>query len=100
MKLVAEIVLPVHAQRLIQTRVRGRTYLPPKGKVDFGDLRRLVPISGEYGYDRGRPVDRYYIENFLISQADLIKGRVLEIGENAYTLADRPPLGGPIGMLV
>jgi SAM-dependent methyltransferase len=87
LKLVAGAVLPVHAQRLIQTRVRGRTYLPPKGKVDFGDLRRLAPISREYGYDRGRPVDRYYIENFLLSEADLIKGRVLEVGENTYTLA-------------
>ena len=52
----------------------------------FGDLRRLEPISRSYGYDRGRPIDRYYIENFLELEGGCIKGRVLEIGENTYTL--------------
>src|SRR5690348_8634455 len=35
------------------------------GRVNFGDLRRLKPISVVWGFDRGRPVDRYYIEQFL-----------------------------------
>lgn len=47
---------------------------------------RLRPYSKEFGYDRGGPVDRYYIENFLEQQASHIRGRVLEIGDNAYTL--------------
>jgi hypothetical protein len=42
LKLVIKAVLPVYAQRLIQTCVRGRPYLPAKGKVKFGDLRRLA----------------------------------------------------------
>jgi SAM-dependent methyltransferase len=58
---------------------------PPKNGVDFGDLRRLTPVSRNYGYDRGDPVDRYYIEKFLASQRDLISGTVLEISENTYT---------------
>jgi SAM-dependent methyltransferase len=53
--------------------------------VSFGCLRRLTPISREFGFDRGLPVDRYYIENFLARQADDILGRVLEIGDNSYT---------------
>jgi SAM-dependent methyltransferase len=54
-------------------------------RVDFGNLRRLDPVSAEFGYDRGRPVDRYYIERFLSARAGAIRGRVLEFGEPLYT---------------
>lgn len=37
--------------------------------------------------DRGRPIDRYYIENFLAENAGDVRGCVLEIGDNTYTLA-------------
>jgi glycosyltransferase involved in cell wall biosynthesis len=59
---------------------------PPLGKVAFGDLARLAPFCTEFGYTRGGPIDRYYIENFLRSEAQSIKNRVLEVGDNAYTL--------------
>jgi SAM-dependent methyltransferase len=58
---------------------------PPVGAVNFGDLRRVTPISRHFGYDRGSPVDRYYIENFLKKQEADIKGRALEIGDDSYT---------------
>jgi SAM-dependent methyltransferase len=58
---------------------------PGVGKVDFGDLKRVEPISRAWGYDRGRPVDRYYIENFLAEHADDIQGRTLEVGDDSYT---------------
>jgi SAM-dependent methyltransferase len=45
----------------------------------------LDPISATFGFERGQPIDRYYIENFLARQADDIRGRVLEIRENVYT---------------
>ncbi len=61
-------------------------FLPGEGKVDAGDFNRTTPFSTEFGYDRGGPVDRYYIENFLKNKEDLITGRVLEIGDNEYTL--------------
>ena len=51
----------------------------------FGDLRRLSPISPNFGWDRGTPIDRYYIEEFLARNAGDIRGRVLEIGDDAYT---------------
>jgi SAM-dependent methyltransferase len=47
--------------------------------------RQVTPISRYFGYDRGQPVDRYYIENFLAANAGDIRGRVLEIGDNSYT---------------
>ncbi|MGY2134536.1 glycosyltransferase [Hymenobacter sp. HD11105] len=61
-------------------------YCPAVGQVVLGDLARTSPLSTEFGYDRGGPVDRYYIEGFLQAHAPTIRGRVLEIGDNAYTL--------------
>ena len=58
---------------------------PPVGWVRFGDLRRLQPISSDYGNSRGLEIDRYYIEKFLAEHADDIHGRVLEIKHNTYT---------------
>jgi SAM-dependent methyltransferase len=46
----------------------------------------MEPFSKKFGYNRGGPIDRYYIENFLQENASCIKGRVLEIGDNEYTL--------------
>ena len=65
---------------------RAHTTVPPAvGRVRFGDFRRLEPLSRDFGYDRGLPVDRHYIEAFLAAHADDVRGRVLEIGDDAYT---------------
>lgn len=69
--------------RAARDRAGGR---PPLGKVNFGDLRRLEPIDADFGFGRGIPVDRHYIEGFLGRHAGDVKGRVLEIGDNTYTL--------------
>jgi SAM-dependent methyltransferase len=66
--------------------IRGRPYRIPKGAVRFGDLKRLSPISDIFGHDRGSPIDRYYIEAFLSQNASDIRGRVLEMDNNLYTL--------------
>jgi SAM-dependent methyltransferase len=64
---------------------KHRLQLQPTGTIDFGGLRRLIPVSRVFGLDRGLPIDRYYIEKFLSSYSDDIKGHVLEIGDNYYT---------------
>src|SRR5712671_6212909 len=64
---------------MTQQRILSR---PP---VRFGSFRRLTPISRLWGSDRGEPVDRYYIQNFLERHADDIHGRVLEFHNNSYT---------------
>lgn len=46
---------------------------------------RLSPFSRRFGYDRGVPIDRYYIESFLNNEAPAIRGHVLEIGGDEYT---------------
>jgi SAM-dependent methyltransferase len=53
--------------------------------VRFGSLRRVTPISDTFGYDRGLPIDRYYIERFLQEHSGTIRGRVLEVGDSTYT---------------
>ena len=45
----------------------------------------LEPIDDTYGMNRGTPVDRYYIEKFLESHKEQIRGTVMEIGDNTYT---------------
>lgn len=58
---------------------------PPVGTIDFGDLRRTDPISRDFGYSRGTPIDRVFIEAFLDQRRADIRGRVLEIGDDTYT---------------
>jgi SAM-dependent methyltransferase len=53
--------------------------------VQVGWFYNLIPKDKNYGFNRGTPIDRYYIENFLKFNAAEIKGHVLEIGDNSYT---------------
>lgn len=48
------------------------------------DLPRQ-PVSGFYGYDRGTPVDRRYIDLFLAANAHHIRGTVAEVKDDTYT---------------
>lgn len=71
-----------------QTRGRdGRS----RHRRRFGALGRPHPISRVWGLDRGRPVDRYYIERFLDANSAHIRGRVLEFGSDAYARRFGPP---------
>jgi hypothetical protein len=56
-----------------------------KRPVHWGNLRHTVPVSTLFGFDRGQPIDRYYIETFLQKYHSDIHGRVLEIGDPLYT---------------
>jgi glycosyltransferase involved in cell wall biosynthesis len=68
----------------LYARIRG-TWPPPLGSVRFGQLGTIRPVSLDFGWDRGIPIDRYYIENFLQARATDIRGRVLEIADDAYS---------------
>ena len=59
--------------------------LQRKRPILFGDLTRTSPISTCFGFDRGTPVDRYYVEKFLREQGNLIRGKVLEVGDSTYS---------------
>jgi SAM-dependent methyltransferase len=45
----------------------------------------LEPLSDRYGFDRGTPLDRRYIEAFLNEHRNAIRGSVLEIEDDTYT---------------
>ena len=59
-------------------------------------LRRLVTrkviakafhsefISNDFGFSRGTPVDRFYIDRFLKEHSDFIKGKCMEFGDLSY----------------
>jgi len=85
LRAVASAVLPGQAREWIVRRANYIAARPPVGSVDFGDLRRLEPVSRKFGTDRGRSIDRYYIESFLAAHGDDIRGSVLEIADDSYT---------------
>lgn len=75
-----------------RARLALGAHVPAPRRLAVG--RSAVPVSTEYGFDRGTPVDRYYIDAFLQRFATFsgyapgsIGGRVLEIGGRDY--ADR-----------
>lgn len=43
------------------------------------------PVSTGWGWDRGTPVDRYYLEQFLAEHAGDVRGRTLEVKDAGYT---------------
>jgi SAM-dependent methyltransferase len=77
--------LPGPLERRLRAAVLGSHYRPPVGRIDFGHLRRTAPLSRSFGFDRGLPVDRHYIEQWLAKRRTDIRGRVLEIGDDSYT---------------
>ena len=85
MRWLAKRTLPETTRRWLRAQWERGEYVPPVGLVRFGSFRRLTPISREYGFDRGRPIDRHYIEAFLAGHAGDVAGHVLEIKDDAYT---------------
>ena len=58
---------------------------PAVGGIRWGHFGRTRPISAGWGFDRGTPIDRVYIEDFLSRWADDVRGDVLEVGDDRYT---------------
>jgi SAM-dependent methyltransferase len=48
-------------------------------------FRRTSPLSAVWGFDRGTPVDRFYIAKFLEGYRQDIAGRTLEVADSEYT---------------
>ena len=71
-------------RRWLRSRWETDADVPPVGLVRFGSLRRLTPISRDWGDDRGGPIDRYYVTAFLERHRQDVHGRVLEIAEDVY----------------
>jgi SAM-dependent methyltransferase len=82
---LAQCTLPTSARRWLWVKWKKIDFAPPVGRLRFGSLRRVTPLSREFGYDRGLPIDRYYIERFLATNSSAIRGHVMEIADNTYT---------------
>jgi hypothetical protein len=67
--------MKLHLNRLLSRRF---------GTLNLGDLRTLQPVSQSFGYDRGTPIRRYYINRFFELNRNRLKGRILEVGDSTY----------------
>jgi hypothetical protein len=59
-----------------------------KRRTASGPLLPLLPdepVSRTFGFERGKPVDRWYIERFRAEHSADVHGRVLEVAESTYT---------------
>ncbi len=56
-----------------------------KKPLYWNRIRSLKPISEVFALDRGTPIDRFYIENFLNHNKKFITGVTLEIAESVYS---------------
>lgn len=79
LKSTAKALLP----RAVVDRLRRSSGVQP---VRWGDLRRTTPIARGFGFERGEPIDRYFIRKFLAQNSDAIRGRVLEMSDRDYTV--------------
>ena len=86
MKLMLTKIVPLHFKRKLKDFLQSSKHTENQNKILLGDMDRVKPFSTCFGYDRGGPIDRYYIDLFLQKQSGAIHGKVLEIGDNFYTL--------------
>jgi hypothetical protein len=54
-------------------------------QTSWFNLRSVKPISRAFGFDRGTPVDRVYIQHFLEANKKYVKGTLCEIAVNEYS---------------
>jgi len=66
-------------------RLRGELARRGRSASAWDDLRRTTPVSRNWGLERGRPIDRHYIEGFVAGHAGDIRGAVLEVLDDGLT---------------
>jgi hypothetical protein len=73
-----------------------RTFFPGTGRLEImgvdvsGPFERCTepnfrPVSQSYGFDRGQPIDRFYMGQFLFANRAAIAGSVVEVGDPGYS---------------
>jgi SAM-dependent methyltransferase len=66
--------------RRMQALQEAGFIVPDVGALKWGDLRRTQPLCQFFGFTRGTPIDRYYLNRFVESIRDEVRGITLEIG--------------------
>ncbi len=46
--------------------------------------RKILPVSTDFGFSRGIPVGRFYVNNFVAEKAENLGGIILEFGDTRY----------------
>jgi SAM-dependent methyltransferase len=87
----SELVRRLKGRIPVEIRRSARVRLERVNHARWGNLRRFEPFSGYYGFERGTPIDRFYIERFLAEHAGDIRGTVLEVGHARYARAFSSP---------
>jgi SAM-dependent methyltransferase len=85
---ILKSVIPRSVRSWSRQRQRDlqHAFLPFRMVHDFNRLRTLTPVDRHFGWSRGTPIDRHYIEQFLSQHASDIRGRVLEFQSARYTV--------------
>lgn len=79
-------VLPHNARGFLWRQdLRRRSAVARFKDVEFVGALPRSPISRTWGYERGQPIDRFYMEAFLADHATDVAGEVLEFGDDRYT---------------
>ena len=86
LKAIAKKILPAPLRRWMRVTSIRLSEQPAYKMVRWGSLRRVTPIHSGWGIGRGTYIDRYYIERYLEQNAACIRGRVLEVTQNEYTI--------------
>jgi SAM-dependent methyltransferase len=76
--------VPAGVRRRLRPVRRAFVEWQSRRPPDLGDLRRVTPIDPNWGFERGTPIDRVYVERFVGDHAADIHGRVLEIAAPDY----------------
>jgi SAM-dependent methyltransferase len=86
MVLALKYLIPAPLRRWLRLQsIHVQRHMLPLDRVtDFTVLRRVRPYRDDFGWSRGKCVDRCYIEQFLAQHSSEIRGRTVEIGENLY----------------
>jgi SAM-dependent methyltransferase len=83
--------VPARVRRRLRPIRRAYVDWRRQRSLDLGDLRRVTPVDTNWGFERGTPVDRVYVEQFIGMHAADIRGHVLEIAAADY--ASKHPSG-------
>ena len=75
----------------VKARCLLRGYRLPR----WGNLRRTTPFSSRLGFERGQPIDRFYLHRFRSAHREVIAGDVLEIAGHGNCLS---AVGAQLGL--
>lgn len=81
---VSTLPVPQPIARPPEAMVTPASPAPATG-FDWGAFRRTTPISANWGFERGTPIDRHYADAFFSSRRQRVTGTVLEVQRAEYT---------------